>query len=238
MFTGIIQAVGRIGRVEKRGGDCRFEVWLGALSGQPHDIGDSISVNGVCLTAVEYVPEDSAADSLPGGGNAVSMLADVSSETLDCTTLGALVSGDRVNLEMALTPTTRLGGHLVSGHVDGVAEVIGRHADARSERIEFRAPANLARYIAAKGSICIDGVSLTVNAVDGDTFGVNIVPHTLEQTNLGRCQPGVQVNLEIDVIARYLERLLSAGFADSDSNISEVILAQATSLLDSSSNTG
>ncbi len=233
MFTGIIQAVGRVGQVEKRGGDCRFEIQLGALAEHPHQIGDSIAVNGVCLTAVEYVesPEPEA------GRRALSMFADVSSETLACTTLAELGPGDDVNLEMALTPTTRLGGHLVSGHVDGIAEVVSRHADARSERIEFRAPAALARYIAAKGSVCLDGVSLTVNAVDGDTFGVNIVPHTIEQTNLGRCQPGVRVNLEIDVIARYLERLLTAGFADGDRNVSDIILAQASSLMDNSTKT-
>lgn len=225
MFTGIIQAVGKVGLVEKRGGDSRFQIHLGALAEQSHQIGDSIAVNGVCLTAVEFASD---ADS---GDAGLSMFADVSSETLACTTLAALESGDDVNLEMALTPTTRLGGHLVSGHVDGIAEVVSRHADARSERIEFRAPAELARYIAAKGSVCIDGVSLTVNAVDGDTFGVNIVPHTIENTNLGRCQPGVQVNLEIDVIARYLERLLTAGFADSDRNVSDIILAQAASLM-------
>jgi riboflavin synthase len=230
VFTGIIQAVGQVGAVEKRGGDCRFQIHLGALADQPRQIGDSIAVNGVCLTAVEFT--DSGADS------GLSMFADVSSETLACTTLAELAAGDDVNLEMALTPTTRLGGHLVSGHVDGIAEVVSRHADARSERIEFRAPKALARYIAAKGSVCIDGVSLTVNTVADDTFGVNIVPHTIEHTNLGRCQPGVRVNLEIDVIARYLERLLTAGFADGERNVSEIILAQASSLLDNSTQTG
>ena len=228
MFTGIIQAVGRVGLVEKRGGDSRFQIQLGALAEQPHQIGDSIAVNGVCLTAVEFVSDANAADA------GLSMFADVSSETLACTTLAELGSGDDVNLEMALTPTTRLGGHLVSGHVDGIAEVVSRQADARSERIEFRAPKALARYIAAQGSVCIDGVSLTVNTVAGETFGVNIVPHTIEHTNLGRCQPGVRVNLEIDVIARYLERLLTAGFADGDRNVSDIILAQASSLLDDS----
>jgi len=152
------------------------------------------------------------------------MVADVSAETLDCTTLGSLKPDDEVNLELALKPTTRLGGHLVSGHVDGVGEVVDRFADGRSERIVFRAPSELSRYIAAKGSICIDGVSLTVNAVDGDQFGVNIVPHTAENTNLGRCAPGVKVNLEIDVIARYLERLLSAGGSPSGT-VEEIIMA-------------
>lgn len=194
MFTGIIQAVGKIGRIEPRGGDSRLFVDTGGLDLRDAGLGDSIAVNGVCLTAIEY----------DGGGFA----ADVSGETLARTTLGGLQAGSAVNLELALQPTTRLGGHLVSGHVDGVGEITGRQADGRSVRFTVRAPERLARYIAEKGSICIDGISLTVNAVHGAQFDVNIVPHTLRETTLHAAQVGQKVNLEVDVIARYLERLL------------------------------
>jgi len=157
-------------------------------------LGDSIAVNGVCLTVVEVE------------GNRFA--ADVSVETLDHTTAGAWTSGTRVNLEQALTVDKRLGGHIVSGHVDGVGEVLERHGDARSERFRLRAPLALARYIASKGSIAVDGTSLTVNAVDGTDFELNIVPHTLAHTIIGGYRTGSRVNLEVDVIARYLERLL------------------------------
>lgn len=194
MFTGIIQAVGTLAAVENRGGDRRFRVQTGKLDLADVALGDSIAVNGVCLTAVE----------LPGDG----FVADVSGETLSRTTLGALNAGSRVNLEKALTPTTRLGGHLVSGHVDGVGKVVSRSVDARSVKFRIEAPAVLAKYIAEKGSICCDGVSLTVNAVDGAVFDLNIVPHTISETNIDGWTPGVAVNLEVDIIARYLERLL------------------------------
>lgn len=194
MFTGIIQAVGKISVLEAKGGDARLRIATGSLDLGGVSIGDSIAVSGVCLTAVE----------LPGDG----FWADVSGETLARTTLGALRQGDSVNLEKALTPSTPLGGHLVSGHVDGVGEVRERRAEARSVRFRIEAPAALARYIAAKGSICVDGVSLTVNAVDGASFELNIVPHTLAATTLGEFRPGRRVNLEVDLIARYLERLL------------------------------
>lgn len=210
MFTGIIQSVGKILSIEKSATDSRFSVHLGTLDLSDITIGDSVAVSGVCLTAVEF------------GSN--SMMADVSAETLSCTTLGQLTTEDRVNLELALRPSDRLGGHLVSGHVDGVGEVVERYQDGRSERINIVAPSALSRYIAAKGSVCVDGVSLTVNEVDGDRFGVNIVPHTIDQTNLGRCQAGVAVNVEIDVIARYLERLLTTG-RGSDGAGDEIILA-------------
>jgi riboflavin synthase len=157
-------------------------------------LGDSIAVNGVCLTAV----------ALPGDG----FWADVSGETLAHTAFAALRVGSRVNLEKALTPTSRLGGHLVSGHVDGVGEVKAVQRDGRSLRFRIKAPAELAKYIAHKGSICVDGVSLTVNAVDGAEFELNIVPHTLQETTLTGLAAGARVNLEVDVIARYLERLL------------------------------
>jgi len=197
MFTGIIQSVGKIAGIEAIGSDKRYTIDIGGLDKSEIALGDSVAVSGVCLTATGF------------DGNA--MHADVSIETLSCTTIGELSVDDPVNLELALTPSTRLGGHLVSGHVDGVGEVVDRYQDARSERIEILAPAELSRYIAAKGSICVDGVSLTVNEVSGHQFGVNIVPHTIEHTNLGRCKSGVRVNLEIDVIARYLERMLSMG---------------------------
>lgn len=194
MFTGIILAVGRIQSVEPRGGDVRLTVETGKLPLAGARLGDSIAVNGVCLTAVEL-----------GSGH---FCADVSRETLSRTTLGQAKAGTAVNLEPALTPTTRLGGHIVSGHVDGVGTVIGRHGDGRSERFVLEAPAGLAKYIAEKGSICVDGISLTVNSVDGARFGLNIVPHTLVETTLGDIRPGHKVNLEVDIIARYLERLL------------------------------
>ncbi len=194
MFTGIIQAVGSIRRRDARGEDMRMVIEAGGLDLSRANIGDSIAVNGVCLTAVAL-----SADGFE---------ADVSGETLSRSTLGALREGDRVNLEAALTLATPLGGHLVSGHVDGLGEVIERRPDGRSERFRIRAPDTLARYIAEKGSICVDGVSLTVNRVDGAVFDVNIVPHTLSATTIGEFQPGRQVNLEVDIIARYLERLM------------------------------
>jgi riboflavin synthase len=194
MFTGIIQAVGTIAALESRGGDVRLRLRTGKLDLTDVRLGDSIAVNGVCLTAVE----------LPGDG----FSADVSRETLSLTTLGDLVPGSRVNLEKALTLATRLGGHLVSGHVDGVGRVVERRDDARSVRFAVEAPPELARYIAHKGSICVDGISLTVNAVSGARFDLNIVPHTLEETIMSDYAPGTRVNLEVDLVARYLERLL------------------------------
>lgn len=194
MFTGIIQSVGTIAVLEPKGSDLRVRVRTGKLDLGDVQLGDSIAVNGVCLTAVE----------LPGDG----FWADVSGETLACTTFGQFKVGQRVNLEKALTPTTRLGGHLVSGHVDGIGEVLERRSDGRSERFRIQAPAVLAKYIAEKGSICIDGTSLTVNAVEGAIFSLNIVPHTLQETIMGEYQSGRRVNLEVDLIARYLERLL------------------------------
>jgi len=194
MFTGIIQAQGTISDMQPRSGDMRLQINTGKLDLGDVSLGDSIAVNGVCLTAVELT--------------AKSFSADVSNETLLLTSLGGLKTGSPVNLEKALTLATRLGGHLVSGHVDGVGTVISRSDDGRSVRFVIEAPAILARYIAHKGSICIDGTSLTVNAVDGARFELNIVPHTLKETIMGNYQPGSEVNLEVDLIARYLERLL------------------------------
>ena len=194
MFTGIIQAVGHIERIEPRGGDVRISIHTGSLPMGDVTLGDSIAVNGVCLTAVVKT--------------AHGFEADVSGETLRLTTLGGLGRNDPVNLEKALTLATRLGGHLVSGHVDGIGAVIRRGEDSRSVRFTIRAPDPLARYIAMKGSISVDGVSLTVNAVDGASFELNIVPHTLAETTLGGFRAGSRVNLEVDLVARYLERLL------------------------------
>lgn len=194
MFTGIIQSVGEIVAREARGGDARLSVATGKLAMHGVALGDSIAVNGVCLTAVDLAEGRFAAD--------------VSRETLSLTTLGDLRPGSPVNLEKALTLATPLGGHLVSGHVDGVGEVLERREDARSWRLRIQAPAPLARYIAQKGSICVDGVSLTVNTVHGAQFDLNIVPHTLEETIIRNYQPGTRVNLEVDLVARYLERLV------------------------------
>jgi len=194
MFTGIIEAVGRVAELQQRGGDVRLRVLTGKMDLADVALGDSIAVNGVCLTAVE-VSDDGFA-------------ADVSRETLSLTSLGQLKSGSRVNLEKALTLATRLGGHLVSGHVDGLGTVIERHEDARSVRFIIEAPHELARYIAHKGSITVDGTSLTVNAVDGQRFELNIVPHTLQETIMDSYAAGERVNLEVDLVARHLERLL------------------------------
>lgn len=194
MFTGIIQAIGEVAALEAKGEDLRLRVRSGKLDLHDVRLGDSIATSGVCLTVVE----------LPGDG----YWADVSGETLAVTGIGRLKVGDRLNLEKALTPSTPLGGHLVSGHVDGIGSVVSRRDDGRSVRFRMRAPDNLARYIAAKGSVCVDGISLTVNAVDGAEFELNIVPHTLVETTMGDFQPGRTFNLEVDIIARYLERLL------------------------------
>ena len=194
MFTGIILAVGEISSIEPKGGDCRMTISTGKLPMVDIDMGDSIAVNGVCLTAVE-LGEDY-------------FRADVSRETLSRTTLEQAVVGIPVNLELALTPTTRLGGHIVSGHVDGIGVVVEKKADARSYRFKVKAPGELAKYIAEKGSICIDGISLTVNDVDGPVFSVNIVPHTLKETTLGETEVGRKVNLEVDLLSRYMERLM------------------------------
>ncbi|MBL8258299.1 MAG: riboflavin synthase [Candidatus Competibacteraceae bacterium] len=194
MFTGIIAAVGTIGALQPRGGDIRLRVATGKLDLSDVRLGDSIAVSGVCLTATE----------LPGDG----FWADVSGETLARTTLGEARPGAAVNLEKALTPATRLGGHWVSGHIDGIGTVSEWRPDGRSWRLRVQAPDALARYIAEKGSICVDGVSLTVNRVDGAAFELNIVPHTLAETTLADFAVGRRVNLEVDLIARYLERLL------------------------------
>ncbi len=213
MFTGIITAVGTVAALELKGGDARLRVQTGKLPLEDVALGDSIAVSGVCLTVV----------ALPGDG----FWADVSGESLARTTLGDLKPGSAVNLEKALTPTTRLGGHLVSGHVDGVGAVLDRRDDGRSVRFRIQTPDGLARYIAEKGSVCVDGISLTVNAVDGAVFELNIVPHTLLETTMSGFHPGRKVNLEVDVIARYLERLLlGERAAGSDGSINLEFLAR------------
>ncbi|VAW95204.1 Riboflavin synthase eubacterial/eukaryotic [hydrothermal vent metagenome] len=212
MFTGIIQSIGSIKAIKPQGNDIRLQVATNKLDLSDVQLGDSIAVNGVCLTAVELSTD--------------SFTADVSNETLSCTTFADLVIGLAVNLEKALTPMTRLGGHLVSGHVDGIATIIERVSDGRSERFVIEAPSELAKYIAVKGSICVNGISLTVNSVDGASFSLNIVPHTLQETDMAGYQKGSRVNLEVDVIARYLERLmLGDKAADKDSKINEAFLA-------------
>lgn len=210
MFTGIVEAIGSVAAIESKGGDIRMRIDTADLDLADVQPGDSIAVSGVCLTAVEI-----------GDRNFV---ADVSGETLAKTMLGQLKVGAKVNLEKALTPTTRLGGHLVSGHVDGVGEVILREHEARSIRFRIRAPETLSRYIAQKGSICVDGISLTVNGIKNNTFDLNIVPHTLEKTTMNGFKPGRKVNLEVDVIARYLERMLTAGVDKPEAGVTQELL--------------
>jgi len=194
MFTGIIEAVGAVKRIEPMGGDLRFVIDGGSLDMSDVQIGDSIAVNGVCLTVIEYEP--------------ASFSVDVSNETISLTSLKGLKAGSAVNLEKAMLPTTRMGGHLVSGHVDGLGTVVSKTGDARSIRLQIEVPAELKKYIAVKGSICIDGTSLTVNSVDNCIVGLNIVPHTQERTVIQHYAKGTKVNLEVDLVARYLETLL------------------------------
>lgn len=200
MFSGIIEAVGTLSDIERSGADAHVRIAVAAMDLSDVRIGDSIAVSGVCLTATAVT-------------NAA-FEADVSAETLSRTTFGRRRIGDRVNLEKSLVMSERLGGHLVSGHVDGVARVEARTVEGRSVKLTLHVAHELARYIAVKGSVCLDGVSLTVNEVDGDRFGVNIVPHTLDATTLASLKVGDDTNLEVDLIARYLERLLAGDVAD------------------------
>ncbi|MBB1059088.1 riboflavin synthase [Marilutibacter spongiae] len=195
MFTGIIEGLGRVAAIEPLGGDVRLHLEVGSLPFEGVRMGESIAVNGVCLTVVAF--------------DAGSFAADASNETLALTTLGHLEPGAVVNLERAMRPTDRLGGHLVSGHVDGLGQVLAISEDARAQRWRFAAPADLLRYVARKGSICVDGVSLTVNAVDAEGFEVALVPHTVAHTAFAHARVGNAVNLEIDLVARYVERLLA-----------------------------
>jgi len=204
MFTGLVQAVGSIAASEARGGDRRLRIATGVLDIADLQRGESVAVNGVCLTVVAF--------------DEAGFEADASNETLALTTLGGLAVGAPVNLERALLPTTRLGGHLVAGHVDGVGRVLAIADDGRSQRWRFSAPAPLLRYVANKGSICVDGVSLTVNAVDAGGFEVNLVPHTIAHTAFAATAAGAPVNLEVDLIARYAERLLQGANPDGAAN--------------------
>lgn len=214
MFTGIIEAIGTVRAMTPKGGDVRVYIATGKLDLSDVKLGDSIAVNGICLTAVE----------LPGDG----FWADVSRETLTRTAFVKLKVGSRVNLEKALTPSSRLGGHLVSGHVDGVGEIISRADNARAIQFRVRAPRELAKYIAFKGSITVDGTSLTVNAINGAEFELTIVPHTLQETIMADYHAGRTVNLEVDLLARYLERLLMGDKAaeSTTSGITEHFLAE------------
>jgi riboflavin synthase len=194
MFTGIIATIGKVESLQAQGGDVRLMVATQDLDLTDVKLGDSIANNGVCLTVVSM-------DNTKLG-------FDVSRETLDCTSLGSLSTGSEVNLEKALAVGDRLGGHFVSGHVDGLGTVISLQESARSVIFRFEVPAGIERYIAEKGSICIDGISLTVNNVADNWFEVNIIPHTMQETIMSNYQVGTKVNLEVDLIARYLERLL------------------------------
>ncbi len=195
MFTGIIKAIGRVAKIEQQGGDLRLTITSADLPWKEFAVGESISVNGVCLTAVEFL----------GNG----FVADVSAETTKVTALANLAEGSRVNLEPSVSLAERLGGHLVSGHIDCVGQIKTRETDARSVRLVIGIPAEYSRYIASKGSVCIDGVSLTVNEVSDNTFGVNIIPHTADVTIIGDYRTGTEVNIEVDLLARYVERLLA-----------------------------
>ena len=195
MFTGLIAGVGRLAAREQRGGDARLRIDVGTLPFEGVQLGESIAVNGCCLTVVEF--------------DATSFAVDASNETLSLTTLGRLAAGAPVNLERAMLPTDRLGGHLVSGHVDGLGIAAKRWDDARAERWRFEAPMALLRYVAHKGSVCVDGVSLTVNVVDDVGFEVALIPHTVAHTAFHAMREGDAVNLEVDLLARYVERLLA-----------------------------
>ena len=215
MFTGIIEAVGTVQAKHAQGGDLNVKIATGALDLSDVKLGDSIAVNGVCLTVIELANDGFSAD--------------ISNETVNYTRWSEITIGERVNLEKAMMPTSRLGGHIVSGHVDGIAQVIERQEDARSIRFKMAAPDSLAKYIAHKGSITVDGVSLTVNAVNGSIFELNIVPHTAKETTLYGFQAGKKVHIEVDVIARYLERLISGQQAQTQSSkrtVSEGFLAE------------
>ncbi|MAP47540.1 MAG: riboflavin synthase [Gammaproteobacteria bacterium] len=193
MFTGIIEAVGKIEARSQEKGEWRLKFFTGDLDLSDVKIGDSIAVSGCCLTVVEK--------------HATAFLADVSNETMRCTSLGTLEIGSAVNLEKAMLATDRFGGHIVSGHVDGVGHLIKVENEGQSIKMTFKIPSNLSKYVAAKGSICVDGTSLTVNEANDDYFAVNLIPHTQDETVSGSYQIGDSVNLEVDIIARYLERM-------------------------------
>lgn len=204
MFTGIIEAVGKISRIDNQGKDISLHINTGKLDLSDVKLGDSIASNGVCLTVVKLINDG--------------FRADLSRETLQRTAFDNCSVGDGINLEKAVTPTTRLGGHIVSGHVDGIGEVMSVNQIGRAWEYWVRAPAELAKYIAEKGSICVDGISLTINEVSCAEFKLTIVPHTSSETTINSFKPGHKVNLEVDVIARYLERLLLGDNAAESAN--------------------
>jgi len=215
MFTGIIESIGNIAAKQAKGGDIRLQINAGKLDLKDVKLGDSIAVNGICLTVISLAPG--------------SFSADVSVETLNHSTLQQLSAGSAVNLEKALTLSTRLGGHMVSGHVDGVGEVVEYLADARSVRVGVKLPNSLMKYLAQKGSICVDGVSLTVNRIESNVFYLNIVPHTAKETIIDTWKVGTEVNVEVDVVARYLERLLMGGgegLTNKTEGVTEALLAK------------
>lgn len=214
MFTGIIESVGQVQSLQNVGGDVRLRIQT-ALDMSDVHLGDSIATNGICLTVIEFGADWYAAD--------------VSRESLHRTTLGQWKAGQTVNVEKAMLPTTRFGGHIVSGHVDGLGEITLVRNDARSLYFEVTAPAELAKYLAEKGSVTVDGISLTINHLRGNIISLNLIPHTADRTNIGSWQQGTQVNLEVDVLARYIERLLlgdKAAEVKTESKISLDFLSQ------------
>lgn len=212
MFTGIVEAIGQIAQLEQIQSEWRLRIDTGGLDMSDVKTGDSIAVSGCCLTVVEF--------------GADFFVADVSNESMRCTNLGLLKEGSRVNLEKAMQAGSRFGGHIVSGHVDGVGELTSSEPEGKSIRLRFTVPEPLCKYIAAKGSVCIDGTSLTVNEVDGCSFSVNVIPHTQTETVIGGYQVGCKVNLEVDLIARYLERLMQGASASEQSSITREFLQQ------------
>ncbi|HBW84700.1 MAG TPA: riboflavin synthase [Gammaproteobacteria bacterium] len=212
MFTGIVESIGKVVKLERIQDEWRLTLQTGSLSLDDVKLGESIAVSGCCLTVVQ----------LTGNGFA----ADVSNETLRCTTLGQFKSGTRVNLEKAMQATDRFGGHIVSGHVDGVGELVSSEIEGKSQKLIFSVPNGLSRFIAAKGSICIDGTSLTVNQVEGNTFSINVIPHTQEMTVIGTYELGQRVNLEVDLVARYLEKLFSNEHCGESGGVSASLLEQ------------
>ncbi|WP_374297742.1 riboflavin synthase [Acinetobacter sp.] len=214
MFTGIIESVGQVQSVQTVGGDVRLKIHTKLDMSDVH-LGDSIATNGICLTVIEFGEDWYAAD--------------VSRESLHRTTLGQWKAGQTVNVEKAMLPTTRFGGHIVSGHVDGLGEITLVREDARSLYFEVTAPVELAKYLAEKGSVTVDGISLTINHLRGNVISLNLIPHTADRTNIGSWKQGTQVNLEVDVLARYIERLMlgdKAAEQTATSNISMDFLAQ------------
>jgi riboflavin synthase len=214
MFTGIIESLGKVASVQNVGGDVRLRIETDLDMSDVH-LGDSIATNGICLTVIDWGDSWYAAD--------------VSRESLNRTTLGSWKAGHPVNVEKAMLPTTRFGGHIVSGHVDAVGEITVVREDARSLYFEVAAPAEIAKYLAEKGSITVDGVSLTINHLRGNILSLNLIPHTAERTNIGTWKAGVKVNLEVDILARYIERLLlgdKAAQAPQQSRISMEFLAE------------